>query len=388
MGIMRYNIALKTTQDAILDIIRLALGVRIPVADLTGLVAIPSPGVRNKAPAFVANAGYVFVYDKDSVLAPDGRNVLTPTDVGSGSGRWIKQTSQILDPTGTPLCQVEFGYVKRVMLWSGEFSDDAWRIRVLNQRPAVILQTGGETKNIESNQRGNFTRKQYHFSVWGASQNLRPDLESETGSPVSADSDDPGVIAIMGDLEYLLDGLTGEELGVDGFYFMMLDAAQPGIEDYDGREYVWAAPLDARITAGKWNQTATPVNALFAQFQEARLNEQTVADPANYIMSGLGIAIQTGFTAAPADGSAMIGGIEVDITGAPSHTFTPDRATYRDLLPDGSYTYIETYTQDPEPPVTATALRIAVTFTDFAGIIEDRPIAMQLENYGPNNQIV
>lgn len=267
MGILTYPTALQVVQDSLMDLIRLGLGYRIPVADLTALIAINSAGVRNKQPAYVTSVTNVFTLDKSSTATVNGSTVLAPTDVGVGPGRWLKASSTIIDSTGTLLSQVAMGYVKRVMLWSGEFSEDIWKVRVLNQRPAVVLQYAGETKDIESNQRGNLTRKQYHFSLWGVSQNLRPDLEAETGSPIAADANDPGIIRIMGDLEYLLDGLTGPEMAIDGLDFLMLDAAQPGVEDYDGREYIWTAPLDVRITAGKDNPTATAMTATFVQMQ-------------------------------------------------------------------------------------------------------------------------
>ena len=270
MHVLEYQTALKVTQDALMDTIRLGLGYRIPMADLTALVALNSAGVRNKALAYVTSVTNVFMLDKNSVAVVDGSTILAPTDVGAGAGRWLKQTSTILDPAGVALSEVATGYVKRVMLWSGEFTEDIWKARILNQRPSVVLQFGGETKDIESNQRGNLTRKQYHFSVWGVSQNLRPDLEAETGSPFAADSDDPGVIRIMGDLEYLLDGLNGTEMLVDGIDFLMMEAAQPGVENYDGREYIWTAALDVRVTVGKLNTTVLPITSIFVQDQQVK----------------------------------------------------------------------------------------------------------------------
>ena len=167
MSILPYATALKTVQDGLMDVIRIGVGHRLPAATLTALTAIDSSSIRNKQVAWVTNQSRVYILDKSSTATVDGQNVLAPNDVGAGAGRWLKTDSQILDPTGTPISQVETGYVKRVMLWSGEFSENIWKARILNMRPGVVLQFGGETKDIESNQRGNLTRKQYHFSVWG-----------------------------------------------------------------------------------------------------------------------------------------------------------------------------------------------------------------------------
>src|SRR5207248_4386364 len=118
-----------------------------------------------------------------------------------------------------------------------------------------------------------------------------------------------------------------------------------------------------------------------------QLNDQTAFDKNNYIQSGLTIAVGAGLTQAPANGTAMIASVEVDVNNAPAHAFAPNRATWRDLNPDGTFTYLETFTDDFPPPVTSGALRIGVTYTDFSDVTGDRLLAATASAVGPNNDI-
>lgn len=394
MGVLQYPTALATVQDAIVSTITLALGVRETAADLTALAAIPSRSggtiaILDRKLCYVTGPATVYRFSQYSTAAPDGTNTIAPNDASGASGRWLLMSSTILDATGTALSSVPSGYLRRVMVWAGERSDKIWKVRILGQRPAVILQFTGETKTIRANQRGALTEKTYHFSLWGVSQNLRPDIEGEKGSPIAAESAaDPGVARIMGDLEYLLDGLRGVDMGIDGLDFLQFGANQTGIEDYDGREFVWTAPLDVRVTIGKEDPARAELTSLYVQPYNVQLHSQSTFDSLNYVQGGLAIAIGAGFSKAPSDGSAVIAGAVVTVTSAAAHSFTANRATWRDLNANGSWTYTETYTDGTPPTLAAGALRVAVTFTDFAGVVDDRFIAATAQPAGPNNQIL
>lgn len=387
MGVLSYKTALATVQDALLLTIRLGLARRIVVADVTALKAVRSAAVLDGALYFVTATAAVYRFSRSSRASSAPPSVLVPTDAPA-AGRWLLTSTGILDSTGTALSSSSSGYLRRVMLWSGEQTDKVWRERILGQRPAVVLQYSGETKENQANQRGCLAVKVYHFSVWGVSQNLRPDLEAERGSPVSTEAAaDPGVAAIMGDLEYLLDGLTGSDLGVDGVDFLALDAAQPGVEDYNGREYVWTAHLDVRVTAGKEDPVRTALASLRVQAQDVQLRGASAWDADNYVESGLTIAVGGSLTQAPSDGSAVVAGTTVTVSGATAHPFTPSRVTYRDLSAAGVWTYVEAYTEDVEPAVTSGCLRVGVTTTNFSTITEDRILAPSAVDVGPDNQI-
>src|SRR5579871_303895 len=288
MGVLAYPTALATVQDALVSTIMLGLGVREQVADLAALAAIPSRSgntnaILDRKLCYVVSPGAVYRFAQYSTATPDGLNVIQPLDAGAGPGRWLLTSSPILDVTGTAISSVATGYLRRVMLWAGERSDRIWKVRILGQRPAVILQFTGETKTIHANQRGALAEKTYHFSLWGVSQNLRPDLEAEKGSPIAAEAAiDPGVARIMGDLEYFLDGLRGADMGVDGLDYLMMGAHQPGIEDYDGREFVWTASLDVRVTIGKEDPPIRSlVTDLLVQAEDTQLHAQVTFDKNN-----------------------------------------------------------------------------------------------------------
>jgi len=53
-------------------------------------------------------------------------------------------------------------------------------------------------------------------------------------------------------------------------------------------------------------------------------------------------------------------------------TFAATSDTYRDLKPDGTWTYVAVAAGSKPPPVTSGALRVAVTTTDGASITGDR----------------
>lgn len=408
MAVLDYRTALVTVQNALYDLIWLGLGKRIVVADGAALAAFASRGAQTQSLtdhrlAFVTTppmgaGGNVYRYSRTATTAADGVNVIGPTDAGAGPGRWICQSSPILDATGTAIAASSAGYLKRVMLWAGTVSDDVWRTRVLAQRPCVILQFEGETKTIHANQRGALAEKVYHFGIWAVSTNLRPDIEAEKGSPIAAEAAaDPGVARIMGDLEYMLDGrrgvdldtgyaraATGLQAGVD---FLQFGSTTPQTEDYDGREFVWVAPLDVRVTVGREDPVRVALVEATAQPADVQLHAAPSFDPNNYIVAGLTVATGAGFVRGPVDGSAMVGGALVTVSGAPAHTFAAQAATYRDLNGDGSWTYSATPTDAEAPALAAGALRVAVTFTDANGITEDRLLAPTSVIVGPQQVI-
>jgi hypothetical protein len=390
-GVLPYATGLSRVQDALVSTIELAFSQRQTVADLVALAATPSRSgtsvaVLDRSLAYVTSAVAVYKFSQYSTLSASA-TVVVPDDAGSLPGRWLLTSSPILAVDGTAISSVATGYLRRVMLWAGERGEKAWKVRVLGQRPAVVVQFLGETKTIRSNPRGALAEKEYHFSLWAVSQNLRPDLEGEKGSPVSAEAvADPGVARIMGDLEDILDGLNGDYLGVDGVDYLKFGAQEPGVEDYDGREFVWTVPLDVRVTIGKEDRpTRYSFTTLFAQSEDVQLHGQPAVDSLNYLISGLTVPLG-GFTQTPAPGSAYVAGALVNST-PPAHTFTASRATYRDLRPDSSLVYVETWSDDTPPLVTDGALRIGVTFTSFSGVIEDRLLVASVSPVGPNNEI-
>lgn len=400
MGVLPYQTALATVQDALLDVIALAHGHRHDaVATTAALAAVASRGaaatnqIPDRSLRYVTADGACWIYRKHST-ATASATVIVPSDAAGGRGRWLKTTAltmgAVKDPTGAALSALQTGYLKSVKLYLGEMTGEQWDTWILSRRPSVVLKFLGEEKTIHANQRGALTEKRYNFELWAVSFSARPDAEAERGPDISSEAaKDPGVIRMLGDLEYLLDGLRGVDLGVDGVDYLLVGEQTPAIEDLQHREFLWSMPLDVRVTIGKEDPpTRYGVDELFVQAQDAQLHAQETFDPLNYLVSGLEIATGAGFSAAPSDGSAFIDGTEVSVTGAPAHVFTASRVTYRDLDPGGTFTYVESYSDDREPAVTDGALRIGLTITDFAGITEDRILAASSVDVGPNNQII
>lgn len=114
-----------------------------------------------------------------------------------------------------------------------------------------------------------------------------------------------------------------------------------------------------------------------------------IADPDNYLVAGLDVSVGTGFIKAPSDGTVVMGGVTMTITGIAVHAFTAQRTTYRDLKSDGTFAYLEAYFDEEAfaPAVTDGALRIGLTKTDTTGVTEDRILVFHLYDMGPDNQV-
>lgn len=85
-------------------------------------------------------------------------------------------------------------------------------------------------------------------------------------------------------------------------------------------------------------------------------------------------------------GAAVVGGTAVQVPHTPK-TFGDARLTWRDLLSNGSYVFVESLVTDPQPPVTAGALRIGVTLTEGGFVTGDRLLCSAIEALGPVNRI-
>lgn len=257
MGVLSYRTGLTTVENALADVITLALGERMTaLANVAALRSLPTrgasgmPSAVERAVRYVTGAG-CYMFRAASTATDNGTTVIKPTD-NPNAGRWLLQSSSILAPDGTAISQLASGYLRGVLLYEGERTGKEWDLRILARRPAVVVQYVGEDKEQKSNLRGALAIKRYRFNIWGVSFSARPNAEGAIGSPVAAEAArDPGVKQILGDLEDLLDGLTGAQLGVDGVDFLSFGETSPTIEDLAHREFIWTAPLVVRATVGK-----------------------------------------------------------------------------------------------------------------------------------------
>jgi hypothetical protein len=258
-GVLPVRGALRLVELALIDTISIALRKRGPVAATeTALAALPTLGPSSTGslidgePRYVTGTGLCFQWREFSTATPAAGSVVRPTDRSSKPGRWLVSASTIVGPDGTELRSATAGYLKAVVPYQGERNEEEWDARIWGRRPAVLIQYAGESSEQVSNLRGAIKEKYYRFAIWGVSFNARPSTEALIGSSVAAEaSADPGVITILSDLEDLLDGLTGAEMGVDGIDHLRLGDVEPMIEDLAHRQFVWSVPLDVRCTVGK-----------------------------------------------------------------------------------------------------------------------------------------
>ncbi len=275
-GVLPVRGALSQIETALLDVIGLALGKRHPaVADIAALAAVVTFGASSSNSLISGVIRYVtadavcYVWRATSTAAT-ASGVVVPLDrvTPTKPGRWLIATSEIVNPDGDELRAVQSGYLKATALYQGERSAEEWDQRIISRRPAVMIQFTGETSDQASNLRGGLKVKRYHFAVWGISYNLRSGTEAALGSGVSAEAAaDPGIVAIMADLEDLLDGTTGAELAVDGIDFLSFGDVSPSLENLSQREFMWSAPLDVRCTVGKEDRIRNSFDLAYLQPQ-------------------------------------------------------------------------------------------------------------------------
>ncbi len=383
----------------------LGLRARLPTqATIAALRALATRGASAAGYArgdddivYVTSALTCYRWSTASAAADDGDAVVKPADAGT-AGRWLK--------TGATSST---GYLKAVEFYDGSFDEAQVDLRLLGQRPCVVIHWNGSENIVSSVVPGALYRYRPNFSLWCLSSNLRPGFEGQIGPELSAEAAaDPGAQAIVGDLKALLAGVgLTDSLGL---------TTTPGIDYCEiGRERAITTSLQERrfVTELLLTVYATTHNPETDRVQFAAIDMFDVQhqlsdtgklqftrgpkgqlipvaahiDPANYRTAGITVPDGASFTQTIEAGSALIADVAVTYAGE-SKTFTASKDTYRDLLPDGTLTFVEVPNGADEPSVTATALRIGYTVTDAAtGVTGDAITCASILDFGDVDQV-
>jgi len=375
--------ALAQIEQALHRVIRQRLSLlTATVADLAALraVATQSSGA-NALPeytqALVSDSGLRWEWRSASTAADDGKVTVRPDDVPTTEpGRWA-----VTDSKSTT------GYLAAVHYWDGESTKKQFQERILSVSPTVAIIWDGSTNDPRSNVPGAIYDYSARFSLWCVDQNLRPRFESYFGSEYGADTEHPGVIAMIGDVKKVLADCNKQTQNVLGFAggVKTIAIGEEVIEDADLDERQFILSLGVEVFASVENPDGTDevvaVDSVYVQQKRQTLNAQAEYDPDNFVVRGYVFTPGGSLTATPSSGEAAVGGYRV-ASSPPAHTFTAQRDTYVDLNGNGSLVYLETVNDGVAPEVTAGALRLGRVVTDSLGITRYVPIAAVADSFG------
>jgi hypothetical protein len=377
-----------TLENLVRDAILYALGVRLPaVASVAALRAVASRGASSTVRTdddlicIVADDEVTgsFRWSSTSAASDNGTTVIKPTDVVSGPGRWLRWDTDLrLAPTvgGNSYALHEFqtGCLKKVLVIDKDYSQEEILALIGNAVPSVIIDADGDDPESLTQITGHRYDTQYRFKVSVYAENLRDRRQAAQGSAVAGDTD-PGANTIDGWIKALLGG-------------MQLSVVQDGIRNVvpGPCENLYSELMQRRVVRQRLytllvteeypaapNDT-TAAEEIDAQAEFAALHDQDEADPDNFVVSGIVVVPGTGLSKFVTSGTAYMSGTEVSYVSA-AHTFTANTDTYRDLLSNGTLTFVEVPAGTTEPAVTANAMRIGVTRTDATSVTDDRYIA-------------
>lgn len=379
-------------ERAIYSQISRSLRVRLPaVATVAALRAATTRGASSSGYArsdydtvYCTAKGVCYEWLTSSTAADDGDAVVKPTDAGS-TGRWLKTTST-----------VQSGYLVDVRLYEGEQTEEDLMVRLLGQRPSVVIRWENAEHIPVSQVAGSLYRYENNFDLWAVSSSMRGSAlpEAVVGSPISAESAvDPGVNAIIGDLKRYLAGKTGDDLNQAGISYVEIGREEVVYRSYSERLFVYSLGLRVHSTVANPDtdlQEITPPDALHIQRQIADLRgADSPMDTDNLITSlpgGFAVPVGSGLTKAVAAGTATIDGETVSYAGE-NKTFTARRDTYRDLADDGTMTFTAVLVAGDAPDLASGSLRIGRTTTDGSGVVDDTILAATLYDFGTPEEV-
>jgi hypothetical protein len=318
---------------------------------------------------YVTAEGVCFEWSQVTTAADDGASVIKSDDT-TGPGRWLRTTEAR-----------QTGYLNSVIIHNGDFRPEVVDERIFSQSPCVAIHWIDDEDDAISQAPGALYDSRIRFQIWCVSDSKRPDSEGSIGSSLTSEADiDPGALVSLGRIKKTL---AGSRLGLDGVKYVELRGGSriESVEDED-RHFVGALGIEVRATITNGNDPAESDSwtELQVQVAAASLRRAAAFDAENYVASGYAVAVGTGLTRTPTAGVAVVNGVSVSST-PDERTFTASRYTYRDLAEDGSLAYVEQVPGEPEPDITAGALRVGVTITDASSITGDFYTATTLTAY-------
>lgn len=364
--------------DALVRELSFALKKRLPpVATPAALRLVPSmiedmPTRLDLQIIYVTSVGKCFYWSQFATAADNGTTVIAPADAGP-TGRWLLVESTLLYK-GVPVAEIEEGVIREVILHVGDFDEQVLKSRIFGKAPCVAIHLDTEAHKAISQIPGTLADYRVGIETWAVSRNFRAGYEASLGSPLPDEfAADPGVLRLSGKVKNFL---WGSNLGIDTITDTVPLEARNDRSDVAERVFVWAQTWEIRGSLHRPDEPfeLTDVDRIDAQRMQSSVGPTGELDLPNCITSGLHVPIGLGLAKTIAAGTAKIDGTTVTVA-ATAHTFTASTNTYRDLAPDGTWTFTEVATGYDVPEPAAGSLRVGLTVTDAAGVAWDTFLA-------------
>ena len=360
-------------EAALVRLVRLGLGVRFVSADLAALSSLGVAGASDGELRFVTSAGAVFEWLPYSTATADGSDVVAPAapPAGKVNGRWARvSTSWAYGAGGQNLANRSAGYLRSVEAYSSDEGTDAALDKVFGRTPSVLIQFTGDDPQPLSNLPGTFYKNVLAFQLLVVNANLRGVSAGTQGSRVAADAD-PGAYATIGQIRKLICGVTPDS-GIDGVERIEIGPARLEFEDSERRMFVHSLAVTVRASFSIEDEDLAAAE-IWADPHLAGAGPSGSFDRQNYVASGCDLDhSDDAFVFVVRAGIAVASGVSV-ATADTAHTFAPGD-TYRDLAPDGTWTFVSVPLYSDPPPVTPGCLRVAVTRADAERVFADLPL--------------
>ena len=350
--------------------LRYAFLVRLgPVANLAALrTAFQTQWDR--ALCFVTAENRIYEWIPFSTLPDDNLTVIAP-DI-TKPGRWIRvETTLTYGPNdNAPLINKATGFIRTVEVWDGSSAAEDKQQQIFARSPALLIEWSGDNPEVMSQYSGSVYRNEHTIDIGIVTECLRRAPSAAFGSPVAAEkANDPGIFDLIGLLRWFL---AGSKLDTSGIDFVEIGASEVTTDLLAERWFLGSLRITVRTS---FSIDDEDLEALTGNVQPKLTNfpaEEIEFDPSNWVSSGLEVVggAGPGLTRTISAGLAFVAGATVTYAGE-TKTFTANSDTYRDLLPNGTIQFIWVPIGEKAPPIPAGALRIAITRTGAAGVIED-----------------
>lgn len=396
---LKIDQSLAQIEDALLRMINFALRKGLPdAADPAELRARPSitggsPERFDLDMVRVVSLGKRFYWWQFSTAADNGTTVIKPNDAGA-TGRWLIVESP-LRYAGVLLPDITDGILQAVILHNGDFDEKVLKERIFSRAPCVAIHFDQEKHKAKSQVPGALYDYRVSFEIWSVARCYRDRFEAAIGSPIPAElAADPGVMRIHGMVKKLLAGTTLGLEGTSSTDYSGISHTEIG----DGRleraelaerTFVMSLGLEVRGSLANPDEPfeLVAVERIDIQRTQSSVGPTGELDVNNCVTLGLDVPLGIGFAKTIAAGTALIDGVLATAIGT-LKTFTASVRTFRDLAPDGTWTFVEAPDDGSDAPaVTAGSMRIGVTTTDAAGVIWDQFIASTYIPSGDPDQI-
>lgn len=369
-------------EQQILGTLRLCFLRRQTVADVTALQALDVSAGFDGALCYVTSVGLVYELRMFSGATQNLPTIVQPTTAPTGhaGARWIQSTSQVNEGPNhnAPLRSKQTGYCRVVDLFRGQGATDEAMLALLETKPSMLLvRSPSPPQPASSGYPGSYYEFTHLYDVWCASQNDRGAPYSVWDDPVTAD---PGVNTMIGQVEHLFAGLQGSvpqeprgNLGLKGLLWCEIGTSTDLADDQFQHIFLTSTQIKVycRFPSRDEDLVTLPPATFNVEDRLAMTGASPGFDVNNYVRQGYMFPPQGPLTVTYPASVAVVAGAPIMSTPA-SHTFGAAVLTYRDLNPDGTFTYLATVFGVPPPPVTTGALRVGVTTTDGSSIVNDR----------------